>query len=345
MEFETVELSHGAGGLKMDQLLKFINDRLSLTCVKSGSDNIGVDSFDDGAVIAKANFVGKDLVVSTDAHTVDPIFFPGGDIGKLAICGTLNDVLMMGAKTIALTSSIVIEEGFTTSDLSKILNSMNEENVLNKVPIIAGDTKVVPKGTLDKIMITTTGIGVRVTDNPILDSNTQVDDKIIVTGAIGSHGIALLSFRKGIEFETDLKSDVKSLNSLLLPLLPNYNIHTLKDPTRGGLASALNEIASKSGVDIRVQQEKIPFEPAVISASELLGLDPLEITCEGQAIICVPSDEAESLLNQLKMHPLGKNAAIIGTAVEGEGKVFLETISGGIRRLQKPVGELIPRVC
>jgi hydrogenase expression/formation protein HypE len=222
---------------------------------------------------------------------------------------------------------------------------MDKECVKNKVPIMAGDTKVVPKGTLDKIIIATTGIGVRVSKEPILDSNTQLGDKIILTGPIGSHGIALLSFRKGIEFKTSLESDVNSLTSLILPLIQKYDIHTMKDPTRGGLASALNEIASKSNITITVSQTKIPIKDAVRSAAELLGLDPFEITCEGQAIISVPSNQAENLLNDLRKHDMGKESSIIGEVTSGDGKVFIETTAGGIRRLQKPVGELIPRVC
>jgi hydrogenase expression/formation protein HypE len=222
---------------------------------------------------------------------------------------------------------------------------MNIESSENQTPIITGDTKVVPKGTLDKIMIATTGIGIRISKEPILDSNARIGDKVILTGPVGSHGIALLSFRKGIEFQTSLKSDVSSLLPLLIPLVPKYPIHAMKDPTRGGLASALNEIASKSNVTITIDQNKIPIEKAVCSASELLGLDPLEITCEGQAIISLPSENANSLLLELKKHPLGENAEVIGEITEGEGKVLLKTQAGGLRRLQKPVGELIPRVC
>ncbi|MHA2362510.1 MAG: hydrogenase expression/formation protein HypE [Candidatus Hodarchaeales archaeon] len=341
-----VELSHGAGGLKMDQMLEFISNRTSLRKVVSGTGNIGIDAYDDGAIISKDNFSERDLVISIDGHTVDPIFFPGGDIGKLSICGTLNDVLMMGAKPIAITSAIILEEGFSFNDLDKILKSMDKVCKDTNVPIIAGDTKVVPKGTLDKVMIVTTGIGKRISKEPILDSRTKLGDKIIVTGPVGSHGIALMSFREGIEFETSLISDVASLDSLLIPLLSKYPIHTMKDPTRGGFASAINEIAQKSNVTISINQVEIPIHPAVKAASELLGLEPLEITSEGQAIITISSDYAEDLLKDLKNHPQGKNATIIGEVIERKaGKVFLETEAGGKRRLQKPVGELIPRVC
>lgn len=340
-----VELAHGAGGLKQDEFLAFITELTSLRTV-SGEMNVGIDAFDDGAVISRGVLANSDLIVSTDAHTVDPIFFPGGDIGKLAVCGTVNDVLMMGAKPIALTSSLVIEEGFPFSDLARIIRSMDEECVRSGVPIIAGDTKVVPKGTLDKIIVTTTGVGVRLTSNPVLDSNAQPGDSILVTGPVGSHGVALLSFREGISFETTLVSDVASLTDLIVPLLNQFTIHTMKDPTRGGLASALNEIAEKSHVTITVDQTAIPSEPGVGAAAELLGLDPLEIASEGQAVIVIPEAEAAHLLAKLRKHPQGNQAAIIGSVSASEQpRVYLQTEAGGRRRLQKPVGDLIPRVC
>jgi hydrogenase expression/formation protein HypE len=346
MKEKTIEIAHGAGGLKMDQLLELIKAKTKLRSVSSEKGNLGMDGFDDGAIISKEILNNHDLVVSTDGHTVDPIFFPGGDIGKLAMCGTINDVVMMGARPIAITSAIVIEEGFTFKEFEQILASMNDVSESNSVAIIAGDTKVVPKGIIDKIMLVTTGIGVRIAKEPILDSNTRVGDKIIVTGPVGSHGIALMSFRQGMEFETTLQSDVASLASLLLPMIQKYEIHTMKDPTRGGLASALNEIASKSGVSFTIKQTDIPIDPAVKSASELLGLDPLEITSEGKAIITCPESIADMLVADLHQHLLGKEAKIIGFVTNEEpGKVFLETEIGGKRRLQKPVGELIPRVC
>ncbi|MFW9780236.1 MAG: hydrogenase expression/formation protein HypE [Candidatus Heimdallarchaeota archaeon] len=341
-----VELAHGAGGLKMDQLLEFIGHRISLKVTSKGPGNIGVEALDDGAVVSRQEFQDGDIVISTDAHTVSPVFFPGGDIGKLSICGTLNDVLMMGAIPIAITSAMVLEEGFEFSALDIVLRSMDEISKADSVPIIAGDTKVVPRGIIDQIMFVTTGLGKRCTQHPVLDANTRPGDAIIVTGPVGSHGVALMSFREGIEFEADLESDVSSLVPLLAPLLTKYTIHTMKDPTRGGLASALNEIAQKSRVTINVSQPKIPIDPAVRSAAELLGLDPLEITSEGRAIIVVPPSEAAGMLASLRKHEQGRNASIIGTAEEGPpGKVFLETEIGGRRRLQKPVGELIPRVC
>ena len=342
----SIDLSHGAGGLKMDQLLSFIGERITFKTVVEGLGNIGVEALDDGAIISRSNFQNSDLIVTTDGHSVDPIFFPGGDIGKLSITGTLNDVLMMGGLPIAITSALFIEEGFLFSDLDKILRSM--DNVLQeyKIPIVAGDTKVLPKGSIDKLLIVTTGIGKRITDKPILDASTVENDKIILTGSVGSHGISLMSFRKGMEFNTNLQSDVKFLGPLLLPLLTKYPIHTMKDPTRGGLASALNEISSKSNVSFYINEDDIPIDPAVRSASEMLGLDPLEITCEGQAIITLPSEYADQFIQELQKHEHGKSASIIGEVKsDNPGKVFLNTTVGGLRRLQKPVGEMIPRVC
>ena len=343
---ESIDLSHGAGGLKMDQLLSFISERITYKKVIEGTGNVGVDAFDDGAIISKLNFQDSDVIVTTDGHSVDPLNFPGGDIGKLSICGTLNDVLMMGGIPIAITSALFIEEGFLFSDLDHILRSMNQVLEENKVPIIAGDTKVLPRGTVDKLLIVTTGIGKRIKNQPVLDSASRPGDKIILTGPVGSHGISLLSFRKGMEFSTNLHSDVNYLGPLLLPLLTKYPVHTMKDPTRGGLASALNEISSKSKASLYLNEEKIPIDPAVRSASEMLGLDPFEITCEGQAIITLPAEYAEDFVKELQKHKLGKFASIVGEVKsDNPGKVFLNTSVGGLRRLQKPVGEMIPRVC
>ena len=340
---EYIELSHGAGGLKMDVLLHAIQECFEKRVVPG--DNLGMDAFDDGAII-KIPKSGDDIVLTTDGHTVDPLFFPGGNIGSLCICGTLNDLVMMGAEPIALTDAIILEEGFPFKDLERILKTMNEVCITNNVPIITGDTKVVPKGKIDKIMIATTGFGYRVSPKRILDSNVQVGDKIIVTGPVGSHGIAVMAFREGLEFQTMLQSDVAALAPLLLPIIKNIEIHAMKDPTRGGLASAINEWAEKSQVEIHLQQDAIPIDPAVQSAADMLGLDPLEITCEGRAIMAVPEENIDTVLHQLHEHPLGSQAAIIGEVKSNlSSKVFMETSIGGLRRLQKPLGELIPRVC
>ena len=338
-----IELSHGAGGIKMDILLHTIQKCFDKRVVPG--DNLGMDAFDDGAIVKIPKSI-DDIVLTTDGHTVDPLFFPGGNIGSLCVCGTLNDLVMMGAEPIALTDAIILEEGFPFKDLEKILTTMNTICLENNVPIITGDTKVVPKGKIDKIMIATTGFGYRIAPKRVLDSNVQVTDKIIVTGPIGSHGIALMAFREGLEFQTTLQSDVAALGPLLLPIVKEIEIHAMKEPTRGGLASAINEWADKSRVEIHLQQDTIPIDPAVQSAADMLGLDPLEITCEGRAILAVPEKNVDVVLQRLHKHPLGLQATVIGEAKNSlSSKVFMETSIGGLRRLQKPLGELIPRVC
>ncbi|MFW9929633.1 MAG: hydrogenase expression/formation protein HypE [Candidatus Thorarchaeota archaeon] len=335
-----IEISHGAGGLKMDQLLHAIQ---SIFSNRNSTNGIGMDAFDDGAII---DFQNNDLIMTTDGHSVDPLFFPGGDIGKLSICGTVNDLIMMGAEPIALSCGLFLEEGLEFAVLEKVLQSMNEICVQNNIPIIAGDTKVIPKGKLDKILITTTGFGKRISKSRILDSNVQLDDDIIVTGPIGAHGIALLAFREGLSFKTNLISDVAALKELLLPATKTLPIHAMKDPTRGGLAAAINEWADKSNVEITLDQEEIPIQTEVQSAADMLGLDPLEISCEGKAIIAINSNYSNELLQLLRNLPQGSNAAIIGKVTKKDSsKVYLKTSVGGIRRLQKPLGELIPRVC
>lgn len=341
-----ITLSHGAGGLKMDELISFISERISFKQVLFGKNNIGVESLDDGAIISHEVFNNAEIIMTMDGHSVDPLMFPGGDIGMLSVCGTLNDVLMMGGVPIALTSSLFIEEGFKFSDLDKILVSMDNICRENNIPIIAGDTKVLPKESIDKLLIVTTGIGKRITHEPVLDSISKSGDKVLLTGPIGNHGISLLSFRKGMEFDSNLTSDVKYLGSLLLPLLSHYEVHTMKDPTRGGLASALNEIATKSNVSIYINEADVPIDTSVKMVAEMLGLDPFEITNEGQAIIVLPAEIAENFLIDIRKHIDGKYASIIGEVrSDNKGKVFMNTSVGGLRRLQKPVGEMIPRVC
>lgn len=252
----------------------------------------------------------------------------------------------MGARPIALASALIIEEGFPVSDLKRILRSMDETAREVDVAIITGDTKVMPKGYIDKITITTTGIGIVPKGNVITDSNLKPGDKIIATGTIGDHGIALLSFREGIEFETELKSDCAPIYEVIKNALSVGGVSCMKDPTRGGIASALNEFAHKSRVSIWIEENNIPRRPEVLAASDMLGLDPLDVACEGIALIGVSSDKAVQTLEQIRKAHYGKDAAIIGEArVEDPGYVILETYVGGQRIIEKPVGELIPRVC
>ena len=264
-----IELSHGAGGLKMDSLIHAIQE--CYTYRQTSDNDVGMDALDDGAIVSVGS---EDIVITMDGHTIDPLRFPGGDIGKLAACGTINDLVMMGAQPLALTVALVIEEGFPFDDLREYLVSLDQVCRNDGVAIIGGDTKIVPKGKIDKLMIVTTGIGKRISKERILDSNVQVGDSIIISGPIGMHGIALLSFREGLSFSTSLTSDVNSLAAMLLPIAENQTIHAMKDPTRGGLASAINEWAEKSRKVIYLQEESIPMKPAVRSAADMLGLDP-----------------------------------------------------------------------
>ncbi|NHJ03256.1 MAG: hydrogenase expression/formation protein HypE [Candidatus Heimdallarchaeota archaeon] len=338
---EFVDIAHGAGGKKMDELLEIIMKNISLRKI---GDGIGLDEKDDGATIRIGD---KRIVTSIDGHTVHPIFFPGGDLGQLAITGTVNDIAVMGGRPIAILSSLIIEEGFPIKDLQRIVDSMAKTAKECNIAIIAGDTKVMPRGTLDKIVVITSGIGIIESDDiDIRDSNLQPGDKIIVSGTVGDHGIALMAGREGISFETDLESDVSSVQDIVTAALNVGGVVSMKDPTRGGLASALNELAEKSNVSLWLEDEKIPINPAVNAASEMLGLEPLGVTCEGRVIIGVRPDKAEAVLSAIKEIPNGKNAVIIGEAKEERpGLVISETLVGGHRIIEKPIGEQIPRVC
>ncbi|MCK5158729.1 MAG: hydrogenase expression/formation protein HypE, partial [Candidatus Heimdallarchaeota archaeon] len=282
-----------------------------------------------------------------DGHTVHPIFFPGGDLGELAITGTINDVCVMGGKPIAILSSIIVEEGFPIKDLQKIVDSIAETAEKNNVAIVAGDTKVMPRGTLDQMIVVTAGIGIIESEElDIRDSKLQPGDKLIISGTVGDHGIALMAGREGISFETELVSDVTSVQDIVEAALEIGGVVSMKDPTRGGLASALNEFAEKSNVSLWLEDEKIPIDPAVNAASEMLGLEPLGVTCEGRVLFGVNADKAEAVLEAIKKTPNGAKAAIIGVVkADRPGFVFSKTIVGGHRIIEKPIGEQIPRVC
>lgn len=341
MKPEFVEIAHGAGGQKMDELLEIVMKNIKLRRIANG---VGLDEKDDGATIQLND---KRLVVSTDGHTIHPLFFPGGDLGKLAITGTINDLCVMGGEPLAILSSIIVEEGFPIETFQQIVDSMAEEADKNNVAIIAGDTKVMPRGTLDKMVIVTSGIGIIESETTdIRDSNLQSGDKIIVSGTIGDHGIALMAGREGISFETELISDVASIQNITKTALSIGGVVAMKDPTRGGLASALNEFAEKSKVSIWIEDELLPIAPAVHAASEMLGLDPLSVTCEGRVILGVKAEKAEELLKAIKNNPGGEQAVIIGEVkAEREGLVVSKTVVGGHRIIEKPIGEQIPRVC
>ena len=336
-----VELAHGAGGRAMTQFLKeIIFPHFQLNRVENG---VGLPEADDGATIPLGEY---EVVVSTDSHTVTPLFFPGGNIGRLAAAGTINDVAMMGAQPVAMTSALIIEEGFPVPQLQDILESLATTAAEDRVSVIAGDTKVMPKGSLDQLVICTTGIGFVKKGKTITDDNVQVGDKLIVTGTIGDHGIALLAKREGLSFDTTLTSDVAPLWSVIAPALEAGGIHAMKDPTRGGLAAALNEFAKKAGVGLWVDESSLPYRREVLAASQMLGIDPLQVTCEGKALLSVDADKAEDVLNAIRATRYGNSARIIGEAKEERrGLVVMRTEIGGSRVIQHPWAEVIPRVC
>lgn len=333
-------LSHGAGGEMMNRL---ISDSILKNISLNNLGEVGLSDLDDGASISIGD---KELVMSTDSYIVSPIFFPGGDIGKLAACGTINDISMMGAKPLALSLALIIEEGFETSELERIISSLDEVCKNTGVSVITGDTKVMQRGKLDKIVINTTGIGLAERGKVINDSHLSPGDKIILSGTVGDHGVSLLSFREGFGFETTLRSDVAPLWHMVEKALKVGGITAMRDPTRGGLAATLNDFARKSNTGVVIYEDKIPLKPEVEAASRMLGIDPYTVANEGKAVIGVRADKAEEMLDALRSTKHGKNAEIIGEAIDKyKGKVILETIVGGKRIMEPPVGDPVPRVC
>lgn len=340
MTDDVVKLSHGAGGSTEDTLIHDLFLRLFEK--RQAMDGIALDALDDGASIKVGDY---EVILSIDGHTVDPIFFPGGDIGRLAVCGAVNDTVVMGAEPVAILDSIIVEEGYPMERLRKIVNSMNEAAKEANVAIIAGDFKVMPKGSLDGIVISTTGVGV-LKGKRILDSQAEQGDAVIITGTVGDHGIALLSKREGISFETELVSDVSPIHETIKAAMEAGEVKAMKDCTRGGLSMALNNIAEKSNVSIWLSAGKIPVNKSAQAASDMLGLDPLEVTSEGKAVLVVKAKDAEKILQAVRDTKYGKKAEIIGEVkAERPGLVLLRTVVGGIRILRKPLSEPIPRVC
>ncbi len=340
-----IRLAHGSGGILQEQLIHFITKDIAYKKVNNG---IGVEELDDGATIPLSNY-NKEIVVTADGHTIYPLFFPGGDLGILSICGTVNDLLMMGAEPLAITSMFIIEEGFKFETLKKIVQSLNSKAKEANLAIIAGDTKVMPRGTLNEMIIATTGIGIRDKNIKIEDKNIRPRDKIIITGTIGDHGTALMANREGLNITTDLKSDLSLLleinNAIKSDINSNY-IHAMKDPTRGGIAGALNDWASKSNVSILLEEENIPIKKEVIAICDMLGLDPYNIASEGRALLAVDSSYADNILKKIRSTQLGREAEIIGEVWSNNPKrVLLKTIVGGTRFVDMPLGEPIPRIC
>jgi len=352
---EYITMLHGAGGSVMHDfirkyILRFFGD------FEGKQIEVPLKALDDAAVIGN-------IVLKSDSHAVKPIFFPGGDIGRLAVSGTINDIAVMGAEPAALACGLIMEEGLPVRDLERILSSMRETCLEADVPIITGDTKVVEKGSLGGCIINTSGVGLRTEilernlntvrkyrDNFksrwILDSNLSVGDKIILSGTIGDHGISVLSEQEGLNFGGDIKSDVRPLNKMIKRLLSEVGgVVSMKDPTRGGLADALNEFSEKSGKGILIYEEKIPIKDSVRAACEMLGLDPLEIGNEGKVVIGVVKEKAEEALDFLRGTSEGREAEIIGEVTDGFVGVAMQTIIGGRRIIPRPLGDPIPRIC
>jgi hydrogenase expression/formation protein HypE len=337
-----IVLGHGSGGRMSYELISKI--------FMPPFDNPVLRLGDDAGVLnipTDADPNGVRLAISTDSHVVMPLFFPGGDIGRLAICGTVNDVAMMGAKPLYLTAGFVLEEGLDVDLLSKVVESMQFAAHEAKVEIIAGDTKVVEKGKADGLYINTTGIGVINKPINISGSRAKPGDAVIVSGTIGDHGIAVLAARGELNFNVQISSDVAPLNGLVSTMLDTTtDIHVLRDPTRGGLATTLNEIATQSNVGIRIYEDAVPIRPAVTAACEMLGFDPLYVANEGKLIAIVERNCADELISVMKNHPLGIEASIIGTVTEEPGEhVTLRTTLGTTRMVDMLSGEMLPRIC
>jgi len=332
---ENILLAHGSGSkLSHDLIEKLLLPPL---------DNPLLAKLDDSAVF---DFSGR-LAFTTDSYVVSPIFFPGGDIGKLAICGTVNDLAMSGATPLYLSLSLIIEEGLALAELKKVVDSIKAATEEAGVKIIAGDTKVVNRGGADKLFINTSGIGVVQQGVDISGANARVADKVILSGAIGDHGIAVMSQREGLKFSVPVQSDCAPLHGLVSEMLDaSSQIHCLRDPTRGGLATSLNEFARQSKVGIRIEEERIPVHDGVRAACELLGFDPLYVANEGKLVAIVASEDAERVLSRMKRNRYGVDACVIGeVADERRGRVIMKTRLGASRIVDMLSGELLPRIC
>ena len=335
-DYDKVLLAHGGGGTLSQQLIQ----KLFFSQFNNDVLNVHHDS-------AMFELNGSRLAFTTDSYVVQPIFFPGGNIGDLAINGTINDLAVSGAKPLYISVGFIIEEGFEIEELWKIVLSMKAAADKAGIKIVTGDTKVVDHGKGDKIFINTSGIGIIKDGIDIFPQNCKEGDSIILSGRIAEHGIAIMSAREGLEFETTIKSDSAPLNNLIEAVLRiSNNIHVMRDPTRGGIASALNEIAQSSQKGIQLYEEKIPITEEVKGACEILGLDPLYIANEGKVLIFVPKSETEEVLNVMRNNPLGKDASVIGkVTISDPGLVVMKTLIGSSRIVDMISGEQLPRIC
>lgn len=332
---DVITLSHGSGGLVSRELINNV-------FVKKFS-NAALSRLDDFANVGK---VGGNLIFTTDSYVIDPIFFPGGDIGKLSVCGTINDICMSGAIPLFISVGLIIEEGFLIEDLLKISRSMAATARRSGVRIVCGDTKVVDRGKADKIFINTAGIG-KIDGSPIYGSGAMPGDAVIVSGFVGDHGVSILSRRSGLEFSTSLKSDCAALDGLVKDIIEFKNdIHAMRDPTRGGIATLLNEVAKQSGVSVFIDEKDIPIRDEVNAACEMLGLDPLYLANEGKLVVFADKRVATEVLSLMRKNKLGKDAANIGEVTDMiPPRVYCRTQLGTTRLLDMLSGEQFPRIC
>jgi hydrogenase expression/formation protein HypE len=332
---DTVILGHGSGGTLSRDLL----NRLFLPELGKAAPR----ALDDSAVVT---IDSQRYALTTDSHVVSPLFFPGGDIGRLAICGTVNDLAMIGATPVALTCGFMIEEGLSFEVLQRVMTSIKEAAQEAGVYIAAGDTKVVQKGGVDQLFINTSGMGKIPEGINISGTNAREGDVVIVSGTIGDHGIAVLSAREGLGFETTLESDVAPLNHLVQAMIGAGEIHVLRDPTRGGLATSLVEISEQSNVTIEINEQNLPYKPAVKAACEMLGFDPLYVANEGKLVAFVKESDAQKILDVMRQTKYGDDAAVIGKVIgSGKPQVRLKTAIGGTRLVDMLPGEMLPRIC
>jgi hydrogenase expression/formation protein HypE len=333
-----IGLKHGSGGRAMRQLIEDVF--LSLA---SPVEGIGLSALDDGAAIRVGD---RWLVLTTDSHVVHPIFFPGGDIGRLSVSGTVNDLAMMGAtEPLGLTCAVILEDGFPRADLERVVASMRETAREAGAPIVTGDTKVMGRGEVDGIVLNTAGVALAA--RVVTDAGLAPGDLLLVTGTIGDHGMAIMSRRHDLRLEGDLRSDVAPVNGLIRAALAagGEDVVAMKDPTRGGVAGVLHEMAAKAKVGILIEEEKVPIRAEVRAAAEMVGIDPLLVANEGKAVIGVKARSAEKVLAAVRAHPLGRDAAVVARALaERPGSVILDT-GLGRRLLSEPEGELLPRIC
>ena len=336
MASASIKMAHGSGGRLSNEL---INELFF-----PAFDNPVLNQANDGALITVDS---RRLAFSTDSFVVNPYFFPGGSIGDLAVNGTVNDIAMCGAVPQFLSAAFILEEGLPIKHLKKIVNSMAAAAQAAQVQIVTGDTKVVERGAADGIFINTSGIGIIQHQQQIAPQNAQAGDVVITNGYIGDHGIAILSQREGLFFETTIQSDTAALHTLVASILgASASIHVLRDPTRGGIAGTLNEIAQASQMEIRLKEYEIPMRDSVRAACDLLGLDPLIVANEGKLLAIVPQADSDAVLKAMQQHPLGRESAIIGQVLNQHiGKVTLETSIGSLRVVDMPLGEQLPRIC